>query len=179
MATVDGLVTGIDTTAIIEGLLEIQQGQIDRLELRRQEALQKQSAVRTIEAQLTALQGLSAQLGRSVNSPLTRRLATVSDESVLIATASSSAAPGTYSLRVDALAQAQSPRARLNSASAAAPRFKSSSTPATTPSRGSPTPSMPPMAASPLPLFTTPAAERLPTGSSSRPASPGPTTPSR
>ena len=48
MLTVDGLITGIDTESIIQGLLEVQQNQIDRLDLRRSEILQKQSAFSAI-----------------------------------------------------------------------------------------------------------------------------------
>ncbi|MCA9052972.1 MAG: flagellar filament capping protein FliD [Planctomycetaceae bacterium] len=106
MPSVDGLVTGIDTADIIDGLLSIQQRQLDLFQARKAEALQKQAAVRTLDARLASLQSLASQLGRAANNPLVRRTATTSDESALIATASSTAATGTYSLTVETLAQA-------------------------------------------------------------------------
>ena len=43
MLSIDGLVTGLDTTSIIEGLLEIQQQQIDKLQNREDGFAQQQT----------------------------------------------------------------------------------------------------------------------------------------
>ncbi len=106
MLTIDGLVTGIDTESIIAGLLQIQQRQIDQLQSRRQEAITRQAAVQTLETRLAALQSHANRLASSVNNPLAKRSASVSDESALIVTASNTAEIGSYDIRVNSLAQA-------------------------------------------------------------------------
>jgi flagellar hook-associated protein 2 len=106
MLSVDGLITGIDTEAIITGLLEIQQRQIDQLESRRQSTVSQQTALKTLEARVAGLRSQASRLGRSSNSPFSTRKANVSDEAALIATTSSRAAPGVYDLRINSLAQA-------------------------------------------------------------------------
>ncbi|MEZ6064992.1 MAG: flagellar filament capping protein FliD [Planctomycetaceae bacterium] len=105
MLSIDGLVTGIDTTSIIEGLLSIQQQQIERLEARRQESQLKQASVQTLEARLSGLQGAISRLARSANNPLTQRTVSVSDEDAIVATAISTADAGSYDLTVNSLAQ--------------------------------------------------------------------------
>ena len=55
MPTIDGLITGLDTESIITGLLEIQQTQLDRLELKQSAVLQRQSAFSALEANLLGL----------------------------------------------------------------------------------------------------------------------------
>ena len=106
MTSVDGLVTGIDTTSIIEGLLGVQQRQIEQFEVRKARALQQQAVVRTLDAQLTNFQSLAGRLSRAADNPLVSKVASVSNESALIATASSSAVAGTYAVRIDSVAQA-------------------------------------------------------------------------
>lgn len=106
MLSIDGLVTGIDTESIINGLMEIQQRQINQLESRRLTQVAQQTAVKSLEAQVAGLRSQAAALGRSVSSPLAVRTAKVSDESAVIASASSQAAPGVYDLRINSLAQA-------------------------------------------------------------------------
>ena len=106
MLTIDGLITGIDTEAIINGLLEIQQTQIDRLTLRKQNLQSQRSAYDSLEAQLLSLQTAADKLGRSQNSPFTARQVTLNDESALVATAANNAALGSYQIQIDALAHA-------------------------------------------------------------------------
>lgn len=103
---IDGLVTGIDTTSIIEGLTQLQQRQIALLDERRGGILQEQTAFSGIEARLLTLRSSSGQLARTADSVFNRKAVTSSDETLLTATASTSAAPGVYTLRVDSLAQA-------------------------------------------------------------------------
>lgn len=104
MLTIDGLVTGIDTAAIIEGLLSVQQKQIDLLTSRQDKLSQQQSAFKAIEARLLSFRGQLSPLTRSQGNAFSPRAVQVSDETAAVATASSSAAVGTYQIRVDALA---------------------------------------------------------------------------
>ena len=104
MLTVDGLVTGLDTASIIEGLLASQQNQIDRLNLRKQEVVQEQTAFRTLEANLASLQSQIGTLLSTTNSVFDSKQVTSSDEESLVAAADSDAAVGVYAFRVNQLA---------------------------------------------------------------------------
>ncbi|MCA9059658.1 MAG: hypothetical protein KDA85_14220, partial [Planctomycetaceae bacterium] len=99
--TIDGLITGIDTQSILDGLQQIQQQQIDRMKVRQTEVTGKQTAFKTLEAQLLSLRADIGVLNRNASSPFTRQSVTVSDESAVAATAGSTALPGTYRLTVD------------------------------------------------------------------------------
>ena len=81
MITIDGLVSGIDTAAIVEGLLEVQQRQIDLLEERRQDVLAEQTAFRGIEARLLSFHSAIGRLNRAQNNVFLSRSVTLSDES--------------------------------------------------------------------------------------------------
>lgn len=104
--SVDGLASGLDTAAIVESALASQQGRIDRLNVQRAEVEQEQTAFRTIEGQLLGLQGSLRNIVRSSNNAFDKKSATSSDEEAIDVSASSSATPGTYRLRVTQLAQA-------------------------------------------------------------------------
>lgn len=106
MFSVDGLVSGLDTTAIIEGSLSIQQRRIDRLSLQKQEILDEQAAFKTMEAQLLSLQGSMSSILRSTNNAFDQYTASSSDEELLIASTKSNATAGTYRFRTMQLAQA-------------------------------------------------------------------------
>ena len=106
MLSIDGLVTGIDTTSIIEGLLEIQQTQIDRFSVRREGIVEEQTAFKGIEARLLTLQGNISRLTRVGDNSLESKQITVSDETVAEAAVSSEASPGVYRFRVESLARA-------------------------------------------------------------------------
>lgn len=106
MITIDGLNSGLDTESIVQGLLEIQQTQISRISLKKEAALSKQAAYRSFEVQLVTFRSAAARLGRSQNSPLEARSVSVSDSDALVASATSKAAKGLYSITVDQLAQA-------------------------------------------------------------------------
>lgn len=105
MINIDGLVTGIDTASVIEGLLQIQQQQINRITERRTVAEQRRAALQSLEAQVLALRSQANALSRLQNSPFLSRKATVSHEQALIATAQSGAPPGLYEVRVNSLAR--------------------------------------------------------------------------
>ena len=106
MFSIDGLVSGLDTTSIIEGLVSLQAAQVDRLNGRKDEILVQQTAFQGIEARLISLRSTIARLNRSAASVFETSSATSSDESALAVRAGSNAAEGSYSLRVNALAQA-------------------------------------------------------------------------
>ncbi len=106
MITIDGLVSGIDTETIVNGLLEIQQQQLDRFTLRRSEIVAKQAVFKNLEASLVSLRTDASRLARVQNSPFSRKTVTISDESVIAASGSSAAIPGTYRLTVDNVARA-------------------------------------------------------------------------
>ena len=105
MPVIDGLASGLDTTAIIEGLLQIQQKRIDQLADRQQTIRIEQTAFAGIEGRLLSLRGALTALNRTQRNALSARVATSSDESVLTATATSRAATGVYTLTVNQLAQ--------------------------------------------------------------------------
>lgn len=106
MLTIDGLITGIDTESIINGLLEIQQTQLDRLALRKNDLQTQRAAYDSLEAQLLSVQAAANTLARTANSVFTSRTVTLSNESALVVTAQNSAALGSYQLHIDALAHA-------------------------------------------------------------------------
>jgi len=76
MATVsvDGLVSGINTQNIIDGLLKIQQQQVDRFALRKSDVQQKQTAFNGVETRLLNLQLDASKLSRSQNNPFTKQI---------------------------------------------------------------------------------------------------------
>lgn len=106
MFTIDGLITGLDTTAIIDGMLSIQQSRVEQLNTRKQDVVDKQTAFKGIEAKLLGLSSALNSLSRSVGNVLDQHIATVSHENLLAVAASDDAAAGVYNLRIDALARA-------------------------------------------------------------------------
>lgn len=106
VTTISGLNSGLDTDEIVQGLLDIQQTQIDRLTLRKNEAVQKEAAFQLLEAQLVQFQSAASRLGRTQNNVFESRTVSVSSESALVASADSDATPGIYQITVESLAQA-------------------------------------------------------------------------
>ncbi len=104
--SISGLISGIDTDSIVSGLLEIQQAQIDRIELKKAELLSEQAAFAGLEAALVTFRSDVSRLAKIAGSELTKNAVTVSDETAVSATASDSAVPGTYQFTVDAVARA-------------------------------------------------------------------------
>ncbi len=104
MLNISGLATGINTAAVIDGLLQIQQAQIDRQNSRRADVLLKQTAFSGFESRLLALRGSLGKLANFANSAINSKLATSSNESILTAAASDNAVAGTYRLVVKQLA---------------------------------------------------------------------------
>ena len=107
MFSIDGLVSGLDTSTIIEGLLSIQQSQLDRITAQKQQVLIKQTAFEGIESNVTALQAAADQLNSVANDLFSVFTATSSDESILKVAADSKAVPGNYQVSVNQLATAE------------------------------------------------------------------------
>lgn len=106
MLSIDGLVSGLDTASIIEGLVELQQAQVDRLTEKKTEIQVQQAAIQGVEARLVGLRAQLGTLNRSTGNAFSVRNAVSSHESIVEATASSSATEGSYTLRVNSRAQA-------------------------------------------------------------------------
>jgi len=104
--SIGGLVSGLNTTQIIQGLLAVQQQQITDVQTRQSTAQQQETTYKALQAKLLSLQADVTQLGQSVNGPFDGRTTTSSAPSVLTAAASSNAVAGVYSLTVGSLAQA-------------------------------------------------------------------------
>ncbi|MFK7737096.1 MAG: flagellar filament capping protein FliD [Pirellulaceae bacterium] len=104
--SIDGLVSGFDTTTIIESLLGFQQQQIDTFNSRKAEITTQQTSFKSIEAQMLTLQSSISRLNRPTSSVFDAFTATSSDENVIEVAASSSATAGNYQLTVESLAAA-------------------------------------------------------------------------
>ncbi|MDG1808143.1 MAG: flagellar filament capping protein FliD [Pirellulaceae bacterium] len=107
MFSIDGLVSGLDTSAIIDGLLSIQQTQLDRIGAQKQQVLIRQTAFEGIEANVVALQAAADQLNSVANDVFSVFEATSSDETVLKVAADGNAAAGNYQVSVMQLAAAE------------------------------------------------------------------------
>lgn len=105
--TVGGLISGLNTNQIIQGLLAIDQQRINDAKQKETQVQQEQTAFQGIEAHLLTLQGDITNLGKSQNGTFDGRTVTSSNTSAVTAAASASAAPGVYSLQVNGLATAQ------------------------------------------------------------------------
>ncbi|MCC9602042.1 flagellar filament capping protein FliD [Stieleria sp. JC731] len=106
MFSIDGLVSGFDTSSIIESLLGFQQRQIDTFNSRKAEVTTKQTSFKGVEAQLVTLQSSLSRLNRATSSVFDARTATSTNEDLVTATASSGAIATNYQLSVDQLATA-------------------------------------------------------------------------
>lgn len=104
--TIDGLNSGLDTEAVVQGLLDIQKTQIDRISLKKQDIQAVRGAFQGLEARLVNFRSSASRLARTQNNVFESRNVTVSNESALVASAGSNAAAGIYQLTVESLAQA-------------------------------------------------------------------------
>src|SRR5665213_2407632 len=100
-----GLISGINTGALITALLSLDQQPVTQLQARVASATAQQSAYTGLSTQLQSLQ----QIGQSLELPTTfaNSSATSSDTSVLTATAGVGAAVGSYQFQVARLVSAQ------------------------------------------------------------------------
>jgi flagellar hook-associated protein 2 len=102
--SIDGLVSGLNTTDVINKLLEVERAPVRKLEARKSEANARLAAWRTLNTKLAGLLDRAAALARSLTYQAAR--ATTSDARVAAASASAGAPPGTYALTVSRLASA-------------------------------------------------------------------------
>ena len=105
--SVGGLISGLNTDQIIQGLLAVDRQQITDIQQRQTQVQQKQAAFKAIETHLLTVQGDIASLSRAQNGAFDGRSATSSNTDLLTAAASSDAVPGIYALTVNHLATAQ------------------------------------------------------------------------
>ncbi len=99
-----GLASGLDTRALIDAIIQAERKPIERLEARQGLLNQRRSAFDELRSKLKTLESSLTDLA----SPRTfrGRIATVSDDSILRASASVGAETGTFELEVTALAKA-------------------------------------------------------------------------
>lgn len=103
--SVGGLISGIDTTKVIQGLLAIEQQKIEDISRKEAVLQNQQTAFKNLEAKLLVFQGQVAGLARTQNGVFDARSVQVSDTGAIAAAASSTAVAGDYHLRINALAQ--------------------------------------------------------------------------
>ncbi len=101
---VDGLVSGIDTSAIIEQIAEIRQRPVQVLETRQTKQTSRLTTYQSLNAMLTGLGVTAGAL--SGTSSVVSYAGRSSDSSALGVSVSSSAAPGSYDVVINALATA-------------------------------------------------------------------------
>ncbi len=106
MFSIDGIVSGFETSTIIESLLGFQQTQIDTFNSRKAEIATEQSSFKGVEAQLLTLQSSLARLNRTQNSVFDVSSAISSHEDILTVAADSGVNSGVYQLTVESLATA-------------------------------------------------------------------------
>jgi flagellar hook-associated protein 2 len=109
-----GLASGIDTTAIIAALMGVERLPVKRMEQERVDVVKRQSLIRDLNTMLLELRESARGIDNRSDSlvanaskeELLATSAKSSDATILDASSSGSAAPGTYSVRVEALATA-------------------------------------------------------------------------
>ena len=100
-----GLITGLDTNSLISGLIRAEQGPTNILQGQKTVLQAQQGAYTTLVASLADLKTAAQSL--SLSSDFNTKTATSSDETVLTASADSTALSGNNAVFVDTLAKAQ------------------------------------------------------------------------
>jgi len=103
--SVDGIVSGLNTTDIVEKLIKLERRPIEVLEGKRDDKKEKIAAWRTLNAKTLAFNDVVKKLRRS--SSFSKKEVSVSNENILSATAGSTASEGSYSVTVNKLATNQ------------------------------------------------------------------------
>ncbi len=103
-----GLATGLDTARIVDQLVDLRRIPVRRMQAQRQLFQNQIAALGTLKTKLEAFQTAAVAL-KSPNDFAALK-ATSSHEDILTITAGASAAPGSYDIVVDALAQGQKAR---------------------------------------------------------------------
>ena len=100
---VDGIISGLDTTKIIQNILKYDQAKIDQLKKEQAEKTNMLTTWQSINALLLGVKSSATAL--HADATWNARSATSSDEDIVTASASANATPGTYRLTVSSLAQ--------------------------------------------------------------------------
>jgi len=101
--SVDGIVSGLNTTDIVEKLIKLERRPIDVLESKKENKQEKIEAWRTLNAKTLAFNDVVKKLRRS--SSFSQKEITVSNENILSANVGSTASEGSYSITVNKLAK--------------------------------------------------------------------------
>ncbi len=110
MITFSGLATGMDTASIVSQLVELKRAPIYRLQRQRASFENQVSALGTLKSKLTALQDAATAVDSS--NEFASLVGSTMDEDVVRVSANGDAAPGTYDIVVNALAQSQKSRSQ-------------------------------------------------------------------
>ncbi len=102
---INGLNSGIDTDAVIQGLLTAQKNQVTLAETRQKGIVARQAALSALRSQISNLRSTSGALVRAQGGVVGRREVRLSNETLVAATASNRSAEGVYQVRVNQLAQ--------------------------------------------------------------------------
>ncbi len=128
--TFGGLASGLDTNALLEGLLQIERAPLNRIQARRSEIQNQQGLIRQLNTRLLALRDAAAALddrntrltNASTSEEFLKYTGSSSNEGVIEVTATAGASVGDIQIRVDQLARGSrrfSPTFSAASASAA------------------------------------------------------------
>ncbi len=102
MTSVDGLASNLDTTSIVNAIIESERGNVDHMIERQTEVTNQLTTYNSISALVVALQSKITPLLNA--STFVTPTVTVSNEDVLTATAEGTVSSGTYAITVNALA---------------------------------------------------------------------------
>jgi flagellar hook-associated protein 2 len=102
-----GSSTGFDVNAVVTGLMTIERKPLDKLNAKVTDYQAKITTLGSFKSQVASLQSAAQSLGSTSSSSFLAFKATPSDTSVVSASATSTAAAGSYSLDVTSLAQSQ------------------------------------------------------------------------
>ena len=106
MSSVDGLITGMDTTAVISQLMQLERQPMLRLQARRTQVQDVIAAYRSLNTKVDAIRAAAAELAAPTG--WAAFTASSTSESVATATAGSSALPGSLEITVASVAKAHS-----------------------------------------------------------------------
>lgn len=101
-----GLVSGIDSDPIIAQLNRFNQARLDSLGTKQEEAVEKQTIFKTVEARVLTLQASISSLSKVRNGAFDARTSTSSDENILKVAANGSATEGVHTFTVNQTAKA-------------------------------------------------------------------------
>ncbi len=99
---IDGLVSNLDTTGIVNAIIEAERGNVELLEQRQETATNELTTYNAISAKILALKAAIQPLLK--DNAYDAVTLDVSDETAVNVTATGTVAPGTYTLNVDRLA---------------------------------------------------------------------------